>query len=130
VDVFVDLAAEQDRLDQLLAGLNAAEWTSPSAAAGWTIADVVLHLAQSDEGVVASVGGSNPREDTAVVGTVGDWAARMVNAERAAAMWPVSLFYGVPPGELVWSRAPTIVSSRTARPFLSSRGTASGRRDR
>jgi uncharacterized protein (TIGR03083 family) len=56
VAVFDDLVAEQDRLDAILAGLNDAEWAAPSAAAGWSVADVVLHLAQSEEAVTASTG--------------------------------------------------------------------------
>ena len=52
--IFDDLEAEQQRLDGILAGLNQAQWASPSAAAGWSISDVVLHLAQSEEAVVAS----------------------------------------------------------------------------
>jgi uncharacterized protein (TIGR03084 family) len=46
---------------------------------------VVLHLAQSEEGVVASAGGSSRWGTTAAADTVDDWAARMVDAERAAA---------------------------------------------
>ena len=59
MDVFADLAAEQDRLEQLLAGLSETEWATDSAAPGWTVADVVLHLAQTEEAVVASAGGSD-----------------------------------------------------------------------
>lgn len=55
---FDDLAAEQDRLEDLLGDLDETQWTSPSSAAGWTVADVVLHLAQSEEGVVASATGA------------------------------------------------------------------------
>jgi uncharacterized protein (TIGR03084 family) len=56
-DIFEDLAAEQDRLEAILAGLSEAQWHSPSAAAGWSIRDVVLHLAQTEEAVVASLAG-------------------------------------------------------------------------
>ena len=55
--IFDDLAAEQDRLEEVLSGLDASQWASPSQAAGWSVADVVLHLAQAEEGVVASVTG-------------------------------------------------------------------------
>jgi uncharacterized protein (TIGR03084 family) len=58
VTIFDDLAAEQDRLEDILGGLDETRWTSPSGAAGWTVADVVLHLAQSEEGVLASVTGA------------------------------------------------------------------------
>ena len=55
MDVIPDLAAEQDRLESLLAGLSDAQWSSPSAAPGWSIADVVLHLAQTEEAVGGSI---------------------------------------------------------------------------
>ena len=53
-DIFADLAAEQDRIEELLAGLSDRDWATPSAAAGWTVADVVLHLAQSEEAAAAT----------------------------------------------------------------------------
>ena len=56
MDIFADLEAEDDRLEGILATLDHDAWLSPSAAPGWTVADVVLHLAQTDEAVVASVG--------------------------------------------------------------------------
>jgi uncharacterized protein (TIGR03084 family) len=59
-DVFDDLAAELDQLDAVLSGLGTRAWTHPSAAAGWTIANVVLHLAQTEEHVLASVVGERP----------------------------------------------------------------------
>jgi uncharacterized protein (TIGR03084 family) len=55
MDVIADLAAEQERLESLLADLDDVRWSSPSAAAGWSIADVVLHLAQTEEAVSASI---------------------------------------------------------------------------
>jgi len=54
MDVIDDLEAEQDRLENLLAPLDDDQWASPSAAEGWSISDVVLHLAQTEEGVVAA----------------------------------------------------------------------------
>jgi uncharacterized protein (TIGR03084 family) len=57
--VFDDLQAEQDRLQLILGGLQEAQWAAPSAAAGWSIADVVIHLAQSEESVLASVMGES-----------------------------------------------------------------------
>src|SRR5690242_12089573 len=49
MSIFDDLGAEQERLEKILSGLDEAQWRSASAAEGWTIADVVLHLAQSEE---------------------------------------------------------------------------------
>ena len=59
--VFDDLAAEQERLAGILGGLDEAQWMSPSGAAGWTTADVVLHLAQSEEAVVVTGSGGDLR---------------------------------------------------------------------
>src|SRR5437868_12459671 len=52
--IFDDLGAEEERLEKILSGLDQAQWASASAADGWTIADVVLHLAQSEEAAAAT----------------------------------------------------------------------------
>jgi uncharacterized protein (TIGR03084 family) len=84
--VFDDLAAEQERLEGILGGLDGAQWTSPSGAAGWTIADVVLHLAQSEESVVTTVSGGDLRSGlgSAQGGTVDEVMAEWVRRERTA----------------------------------------------
>jgi uncharacterized protein (TIGR03084 family) len=84
--VFDDLAAEQERLEGILDGLDEARWTSASGAAGWTIADVVLHLAQSEESVAATASGGDLRAGLAAAtgGTVEERVAALVGAERAA----------------------------------------------
>jgi uncharacterized protein (TIGR03084 family) len=89
VEIFDDLVAEQDRLEEILGGLGAAAWATESGAPGWTIADVVLHLAQTEEAVVASVAagaasgpGSSWRDGDETLDEVID---RQVEAERAAA---------------------------------------------
>jgi uncharacterized protein (TIGR03084 family) len=56
-DVFDDLEDEEERLEGMLAGLVDEQWLTESDAPGWTVADVVLHLAQSEELVVATLGG-------------------------------------------------------------------------
>ncbi len=53
MDIFDDLAAEGDRLLAIVEGLDGAQLSAPSAARGWTVADVLLHLAQGEEAVVA-----------------------------------------------------------------------------
>jgi uncharacterized protein (TIGR03084 family) len=58
--VLDDLRAEEDRLEALLVGLDDAAWRSPSAAEGWSVADVVLHLALSEEMVLATFGVADP----------------------------------------------------------------------
>src|SRR4051812_24172327 len=54
-DAFDDLIAEQDRLETILTAFDGATWASKSDAPSWTIADVVLVLAQAEEAVVPTV---------------------------------------------------------------------------
>jgi uncharacterized protein (TIGR03084 family) len=49
------LAAQQDELTSLL---DDDAWSRPSRCAGWTVADVVLHLAQTNEMAQASLDGT------------------------------------------------------------------------
>jgi len=88
--IFEDLGAEQERLGTILAGLDEKQWLAGSGAAGWTIADVVLHLAQSEEAVTATATHGNLRSglgapvlDTAGQ-TMDERAAEAVRMERAA----------------------------------------------
>ena len=84
--IFDDLAAEQERLEEILLGLDEAQWMSRSGAKGWTIADVVLHLAQSEEGVEATA--AHRRLSAGLGAVAGDAmderAAEAVRMERAA----------------------------------------------
>jgi uncharacterized protein (TIGR03084 family) len=84
--VFDDLGAEQSRLDDILARLDEAQWLAPSGADGWTVADVVLHLAQSEEAVQATMTGGDIRSGLAAVhgNTMDERADAAVRAERAA----------------------------------------------
>ena len=56
--IFDDLEAEQDRLYGILSALSDDEWAAASLAAGWTVTDVVLHLALSEESVAAVTSGA------------------------------------------------------------------------
>jgi len=82
--IFDDLAAEQDRLRDILADLDQAQWASPSEAAGWTVSDVVLHLAQSEEAVLASASGVSLAARRSSGLTVDQVVDQRVRAERAA----------------------------------------------
>ena len=55
MEIVDDLQAEQERLESLLSGLSEVQWLSESAAPGWTISDVVVHLAQTEELVAAGL---------------------------------------------------------------------------
>ena len=58
MDTIVAALTEQhEALDALIAGLDQDGWMTPSECPGWTLADVVLHLAQTDELAIASVEG-------------------------------------------------------------------------
>jgi uncharacterized protein (TIGR03084 family) len=84
VAIFDDLEAEQERLEAILDGLDDAAWRSPSAAEGWSVADVVLHLAQTEDAVVVSAAGGDGFDRLRADATsVDDAAERMVQAERA-----------------------------------------------
>lgn len=82
--IFDDLTAEQDRLEHILAGLDEAQWTSPSDAEGWTVADVVLHLAQSEEGVTATASGAGESIRPADGLSVDEAMEHLVRAERTS----------------------------------------------
>ena len=84
--IFDDLGAEEERLEKILSGLDEAQWRSASAAEGWTIADVVLHLAQSEEAAAATATHGTLRAGlSAVAGdTVDARADAAVRMERAA----------------------------------------------
>jgi uncharacterized protein (TIGR03084 family) len=90
-EVLAALADQQEELDDLLDGLDDRTWASPSGCEGWSIGDVVLHLAQSNEmaigsahgdldGVLARLLGGVPPSD----GDIDDGAALMVAAQRGA----------------------------------------------
>src|SRR5882757_2192369 len=86
------LADQHDELDGLLLGLHGADWDRPVPdCPGWDVSDVVLHLAQTDELVPASIehgfaaaaaliGGIPSTAD----GTVDDLVGLMVARQRGA----------------------------------------------
>jgi uncharacterized protein (TIGR03084 family) len=52
---FDALEDQYERLDSILGSLNGAQWDEPSLCEGWSVRDVVLHLAQTEEAVLASI---------------------------------------------------------------------------
>src|SRR5438128_1195862 len=92
VDEFVAaLAEQQTELRELLAALDSREWDLPSRCEGWTVADVVLHVAQTNEMAIASVEGrfaaflTEAGRDLTPAADVDEGAARMVENERGPA---------------------------------------------
>lgn len=88
VDVVAALAEQVDELRSIVGPLDEGGLATASACAGWSVADVLLHLAQTNEAAVASV-----RDDPASVaalwgqarsGDVDELAGDAVAAERGA----------------------------------------------
>jgi len=84
----IALADQQAELTSVLNGLEDAAWQLPSRCEGWTVGDVVLHLAQTNEIAIASVDGRYPeylqdvgRQLEGMASNVDDGAALMVAAE-------------------------------------------------
>jgi len=88
VDILTALAEQADELDGLLAGLDEHGFALPSRCPGWSISDVLLHLAQTNEMAAASAEGRSTEETAAFrVGdatgaTVDDLVALAVAAGR------------------------------------------------
>jgi uncharacterized protein (TIGR03084 family) len=55
--IVADLGAQHGELDGLLSDLDEDAWSAPTRCPGWSVADVVLHLAQTDELALASAEG-------------------------------------------------------------------------
>ena len=97
-DIFDDLKAEYEQLDAVLAALTPAQWSHPSAADGWTVSDVVLHLAQSEELAATSIAGDDAllaRESTGDVDALADdlvTAQRDITPADLLARWRTAAF--------------------------------------
>jgi uncharacterized protein (TIGR03084 family) len=92
--ILTALAEQHSELAALLDPLDDTDWQKPTRCDGWTVADVVLHLAQSDELALASAqgrfaeeldilaGGADRQSDVDRRGYVDDGAAALVARER------------------------------------------------
>lgn len=54
-DVVNALRGQLNELDLLVSGLDYTDWAKTSACPGWSVADVLVHLAQTNEVAIASV---------------------------------------------------------------------------
>jgi uncharacterized protein (TIGR03084 family) len=83
-----DLAAQQAELTGLLDGLADTGWHAPTRCDGWDVADVVLHLAQTNELALGSITGrfatvaAALSEGLAPATSIDDGAALMVARQR------------------------------------------------
>ena len=85
------LNQQQDELDGLLRDLDEAGWALPSRCPDWSIADVVVHVAQTNEAAAASAEGHpegvaavfrNAAREAPAGATIDDLVALTVAAER------------------------------------------------
>lgn len=107
----VALREQQSELSMLLGPLDEESWHRPTRCAGWDVADVVLHLAQTNEMAIGSAQGrfgqvlDELTEGLGPAGDVDDGAELMVRHQR-----------GGPTGELRdrWQRAADALHSSLA----------------
>jgi uncharacterized protein (TIGR03084 family) len=86
-EIVAVLARQHAELAGMLAGLDESDWARDSRCEGWTVSDVVLHLAQTDEMALASAEGryAEALAEFAAglpAGNVDDAAGAMVARER------------------------------------------------
>lgn len=87
-DAVTALRAQQDELAAYVADAGDDDLGRASRCDGWTVADVLLHLAQTNEMAVASVEGRLAQHVDAVAsslpqtGSIDDWAGALVDLER------------------------------------------------
>jgi uncharacterized protein (TIGR03084 family) len=96
------LEEQQNELAGLVTDLDDEGWRQPSACAGWSISDVILHLAQSNEMATGSTRG----ELDAVLGRLLDGAPPATNVDEGAEVMVVNE-RGRPPAEVHerWQRS-------------------------
>src|SRR6478735_3300817 len=87
-DVVIALRAQQDELAGFVADADAEQLERASRCPGWTVADVLLHLAQTNDMAVASLGGWLDEWSAEVGGglppvrNIDDLAGALVDLER------------------------------------------------
>lgn len=142
-EITAALAAQHAELGKLLAGLDAATWRLESRCRGWSVSDVLLHMAQTEELALASTQGRLHEAfeaagwNTLQPGDVDSSADDAVRAQRgaepaevqarwtAAAQASVAAFAAAEPKQRVlWVAgelsAPTLATTRLAEAWIHS----------
>jgi uncharacterized protein (TIGR03084 family) len=90
-ELLTALAAQHAELAELIDQCSSDDWERPTACAGWDVADVLLHLALTDELAIASARGELPPLAHGLMGSheagalsVDEAAAAQVAADRPA----------------------------------------------
>jgi uncharacterized protein (TIGR03084 family) len=87
-EILAALDEQHNELHSLLVDLDEAQWLLPSRCEGWSVADVVLHLSQTDELAIGSASGQFSEalgtlaHGIGPAGTVDDGADLMVARDR------------------------------------------------
>ncbi len=68
--VLDDLIAEQQVLDDLVDGLDDAQWMTPTPAAGWSVCDQIAHLAMFDDVATTSLTGGGEARFAEIIAAV------------------------------------------------------------
>lgn len=63
-DVLADLLAEQQALDDIVAGLDTDQWQLPTPSPGWTVADQIGHLTYFDRNAALAITDAAAFQDT------------------------------------------------------------------
>ena len=96
-EILEALAEQQSELDGLISPVDDDAWAKPSRCDGWSVSDVMLHLAQTNEMALGSLKGNfdgvleDLVRDMRAGKDVDDGAGLMVEAQRGA---PASEVYG------------------------------------
>jgi uncharacterized protein (TIGR03084 family) len=91
IDTLEALAAEQRDLEELLAQLTEAEWTTPTPAAGWDVRDQVSHLADTEELAHDTATGGPRQINVEVTHYDSGDAFTLAGCERGRAMSPTAV---------------------------------------
>ena len=83
-DVAADLVAEQQALDEVVAGLDAADWAASTPSAGWAVSDQVAHLTYFDRAAATAI--TEPEAFRASVDEL--WAAARRNGGADLTLGP------------------------------------------
>ena len=89
-DILAALAEQQAELDSLINPVDDAGWATPSRCPGWSVGDVILHLAQTNDMALASLRHqldafyARTLEGLPPSANVDDGAGAMVDKERGA----------------------------------------------
>lgn len=98
--VFDELDVQHYELAEMLGGLDAPGWQTPTRCEGWGVADVVLHLAQTDQFVIAGCKGEISDELAQAAAAFSPEAAGVDNVDDAAEL-AVQRERGLPPDQLL-----------------------------